>query len=253
MSGHSKWANIKHKKARQDEKRGKEFTKIGRELMIAARQGGPDPDGNPRLKAVIQKARAANMPADTVQRNIQKGIGAGEGANYEEIVYEGYGPGGTAILVNIATDNRNRTASEMRYIFSRNGGSLGESGCVAWMFENRGVLTINLEGKDLDPDELLLAGIEAGADDVRFNEETVEIITAPKDLETVKNALELAGYEIDEAENSMLPKTTVTLADEGQARQMLRLYDALEDHDDVQNVYANFDIPDDIMEKLDQE
>jgi len=253
VSGHSKWANIKHKKARQDEKRGKEFTKIGRELMIAARQGGPDPDGNPRLKAVIQKARAANMPADTVQRNIQKGIGAGEGANYEEIVYEGYGPGGTAILVNIATDNRNRTASEMRYIFSRNGGSLGESGCVAWMFENRGVLTINLEGKDLDPDELLLAGIEAGADDVRFNEENVEIITAPKDLETVKNALELAGYEIDEAENSMLPKTTVTLADEGQARQMLRLYDALEDHDDVQNVYANFDIPDDIMEKLDQE
>jgi len=253
VSGHSKWANIKHKKARQDEKRGKEFTKIGRELMIAARQGGPDPDGNPRLKAVIQKARAANMPADTVQRNIQKGIGAGEGANYEEIVYEGYGPGGTAILVNIATDNRNRTASEMRYIFSRNGGSLGESGCVAWMFENRGVLTINLEGKDLDPDELLLAGIEAGADDVRFNEENVEIITAPKDLETVKNALEQAGYEIDEAENSMLPKTTVTLADEGQARQMLRLYDALEDHDDVQNVYANFDIPDDIMEKLDQE
>lgn len=250
MAGHSKWSNIKHKKAKADEKRGKIFTKIGREIYVAAKEGGPDPDSNARLKAVIQKAKEANMPSDNIMRNIQKASGGGETENYEEAVYEGYGPAGVAILLNIMTDNRNRTASEIRYLFSRNGGNLGETGCVAWMFENKGIITIELlEG--LDQEELMLEAIEAGAEDITFDDEIAEVITEMGDLETVKQALVEAGFRIQTAENTKVPQNNIDVTDLEQAKQLLSLMDLLEDHDDVQNVYANFDIPDDLMNQLD--
>ncbi|NLC76195.1 MAG: YebC/PmpR family DNA-binding transcriptional regulator [Clostridia bacterium] len=251
MAGHSKWANIKHKKAKADEKRGKIFTKIGRELMVAAKQGGPDPEANPRLKAVIQKAKAANMPNDNFMRNIQKATGGGDSTNYEEAVYEGYGPGGVAILLNIMTDNRNRTAGEIRHVFSRNGGSLGETGCVAWMFDSKGIINLALREDD-DPDTVLLEALEAGAEDVSINDGIAEIITTPEDLDTVREALVGAGYQLQSAEYTKVPQNTVEINDPEQAKQVLKLMDLLEDHDDVQDVYANFDIPDELMEALEQ-
>lgn len=251
MAGHSKWANIKHKKAKADEKRGKIFTKIGRELMVAAKQGGPDPEANPRLKAVIQKAKAANMPNDNIMRNIQKATGGGDSTNYEEAVYEGYGPGGVAILLNIMTDNRNRTAGEIRHVFSRNGGSLGETGCVAWMFDSKGIINLALREDD-DPDTVLLEALEAGAEDVSINDGIAEIITTPEDLDTVREALVGAGYQLQSAEYTKVPQNTVEINDPEQAKQVLKLMDLLEDHDDVQDVYANFDIPDELMEALEQ-
>ncbi len=250
MSGHSKWANIKNRKARVDEKRGRIFTHIGRELIIAARMGGGDPEGNPRLKAAIARAREVNMPNDNIQRAIMRGTGELEGAAYEEIVYEGYGPGGVAMLLNIATDNRNRTASEIRYIFSRGGGNLGESGCVAWMFNPKGVISVTVPA-GAGREELILQAIEAGAEDVDdSDDEVLEIKTAPADLEQVKQTLQAAGAAISSAEIEMVPQTTVTIDDPETATKVLRLIDRLEDHDDVQAVYSNADIPASLMEQI---
>ncbi|WP_258359969.1 YebC/PmpR family DNA-binding transcriptional regulator [Moorella sulfitireducens (nom. illeg.)] len=250
MSGHSKWANIKHRKAKMDEKRGRLFTRIGREIIIAARQGGGDPEGNPRLKAAIARAKEVNMPNENIQRAIMRGTGEIEGAAYEEMIYEGYGPGGVAMMLNIATDNRNRTASEIRYIFSRNGGNLGESGCVAWMFNSKGVISVDVPAGEAR-EELILQAIEAGAEDVDDSDpDTVEIKTAPEDLEKVKKVLQEAGAAITNAEIAMVPQTTVTIDDPETAAKVMRLVDRLEDHDDVQAVYTNADIPAAILEQV---
>jgi len=250
MSGHSKWANIKHRKAKADEKRGRIFTKLGREIIIAARQGGGDPEGNIRLKAAIAKAKEANMPNENIQRAIMRGTGELEGAAYEEITYEGYGPGGVAMLLNIATANRNRTASEIRYIFSRNGGSLGESGCVAWMFNPMGVITVEVPAGEARED-LILRAIEAGAEDVDDSDaDTMEIKTAPESLETVKNALKEFAAAITGADVEMVPQTEITIDNPDTAAKVMRLVELLEDHDDVQTVYTNADIPAAIMNKL---
>lgn len=249
MAGHSKWANIKHRKAKADEKKAKIFTKIGRELMVAVRQGGPDPEANPRLKAVIQKAKSVNMPNENIMRHIQKATGGADNTNYEEVVYEGYGPGGVAILLEIMTDNRNRTAGEIRHLFSRNGGNLGESGCVAWMFQSKGIINLELGDTD-DPDTVMMEVIEAGAEDVSNNDGLVEVVTSPEDFEKVRETLAGAGYKIQSAELTKVPQTTVQISDPEQAKQLLRLMDLLEDHDDVQDVYANFDIPDELLEQV---
>ncbi len=250
LAGHSKWANIKHRKARVDEKRAQIFTKISRELIVATKQGGSDPEANPRLKAVIQKARQANLPMDNINRVIQKASGEGGGANYEEVVYEGYGPGGVAIMLDILTDNRNRTAGEIRYIFSRNGGSLGENGCVAWMFEKKGIIVANLP-PGAEEESVMLAAIEAGADDVSVEDGVLEITTAPEDLEKVQQKITMMGVVLERAETSMVPTNTVTITDPEQARQVLKLAELLEDHDDVQTVFANFDIPEEILAQID--
>ncbi|HCX79486.1 MAG TPA: YebC/PmpR family DNA-binding transcriptional regulator [Firmicutes bacterium] len=239
MAGHSKWANIKHKKARQDASRGKIFTKITREILVAVRHGGADPDANIQLRMVLNKARAANIPNDNINRAIARAVGSSESDNLEEINYEGYGPGGVAFLLDILTDNRNRTAGEIRYIFSRNGGNLGETGCVGWMFKRKGLILVE-EGA-ADEEELMLAALEAGAEDVRDVGQGWEIITLPENLEPVKDALEALGMVLADAEITMLPDTF----SEGPA-QVLDLIDALEEHDDVQNVYTNWDMPEDL-------
>jgi len=244
MSGHSKWAGIKHKKAKVDAQRGRTFTKVIREITVAARVGGGDPGGNPRLRLAIDKAKAVNMPQDNIQRAILKGTGELPGVSYEEYVYEGYGPGGVAILLEVLTDNKNRTAPEIRKIFAKHGGNLGESGCVAWMFEKKGL--IQVEAARTDEDRLFGVAIEAGAEDVRQSDNFFEVITAPKDLERVKESLAKEKIEIAEGEVTMLPQSTVKLEGK-QAHQMLQLMEGLEEHDDVQNVYANFDIPEEIM------
>lgn len=244
MSGHSKWAGIKHKKAKVDAQRGRIFTKLIREITVAARVGGGDPTGNPRLRLAIEKAKAVNMPQDNIQRAILKGTGELPGVSYEEYIYEGYGPGGVAVLLEVLTDNKNRTAPEIRKAFAKHGGNLGESGCVAWMFEKKGL--IQVEAATVDEDRLLGVALEAGAEDVRRSDNTFEIITAPKDLERVKESLTKERIRIVDGEVTMLPQSTVRL--EGKrAQQMLQLMEALEEHDDVQNVYANFDIPEEIM------
>jgi YebC/PmpR family DNA-binding regulatory protein len=239
MAGHSKWANIKHKKARQDASRGKIFTKITREIIVAVRHGGDDPDGNMQLRMALNKARAANIPNDNINRAIARAVGSSESDNLEEINYEGYGPGGVAVLLDILTDNRNRTAGEIRFIFSRNGGNLGETGCVGWMFKRKGLILVE-EGA-ADEEELMLAALEAGAEDVRDEGQGWEIITAPENLEPVKDALEAQGIALAAAEITMLPDTL----SEGPA-QVMDLIDALEEHDDVQNVYTNWDMPEDL-------
>jgi YebC/PmpR family DNA-binding regulatory protein len=249
MSGHSKWANIKHQKARSDEKKGKEFTKVAKEIIIAARQGGGDPDGNSKLKMVIQKAKAINMPNENIARAIKKGTGELDGDALEELVYEGYGPNGVAIMLDIATDNRNRTASEIRHLFSKHNGNLGESGCVAWMFKRSGLITVNSENI-ADADEFMLKVLDFGAEDVRDEGDVVEVVTTPDDFMDVKEAMEKDGIAIEDADIVMLPENTVEINDEEQARKVMKLIDVLEDHDDVQNVYMNCNIPDDIMEKL---
>jgi YebC/PmpR family DNA-binding regulatory protein len=253
VSGHSKWANIKRRKSKVDEQRGKLFTKLGREIIIAARHGGPDPAGNMRLKMAVQKAKEANMPQDTITRAIQRGAGELEGANYEEAVYEGYGPSGVALLINIATDNRNRTAGEIRHILSRHGGNLGESGCVSWMFNRKGLIEIPVAGTRLSEDDLLMLALEAGAEDLKTDSESYEIITDPDDFEEVKKALEDAGVEPAEAEIAMIPQSTVEITGEEDAMKVLRLLDLLEDHDDVQSVSANFEIPEPLLNSLDGE
>ena len=249
MSGHSKWANIKRKKGKVDEERGKTFTQISREIIVAVQQGGPDPDGNFRLKLMIQKAKAANMPNDNINRCIQKAAGNSEDTKYDEVIYEGYGPAGTAMLLEIMTDNRNRTASEIRYIFSRNGGNLGESGCVAWMFDRVGRITVPMEG--LDEDEVMMTALDAGAEDVTFEDGIGEIITLPEELETVRKGISDAGIEITEAEVTRIPKNTVSVENVEDAQKVIKLYDLLDEHDDVQNAYSNFEISDEIMEQLD--
>ncbi|MGI6514136.1 MAG: YebC/PmpR family DNA-binding transcriptional regulator [Syntrophomonadales bacterium] len=250
MAGHSKWANIKHKKARTDEKRGKIFTKLGKEIIIAAREGGGDPDGNPRLKMLIQKAKAMNMPNDNINRAIQRGTGEIEGEALEEINYEGYGPGGVALMLNITTDNRNRTAAEIRHLFSKYGGNLGEAGCVGWMFKRRGLLEVNKEDLQSDVDEVELIAIEAGAEDIRDSGSSIEIVTTPDSFESVKSTLEECGVQWAFADITMIPDTTVEVLDLDTVRKIIKLVDVLEDHDDVQDVYANFSIPDEIMEQV---
>jgi len=246
MSGHSKWANIKHRKGKQDSQRAKIFTKIGKEIIIAAKQGGGDPEVNARLKVVIQKARSVNMPMDNINRTIQKATGELAGVNYEEITYEGYGPGGTAVMLDILTDNRNRTAGDIRHLFSKFGGNLGEAGCVAWMFKKQGVMTIDKEGLGKDHDEIMMIALDAGAEDMTEEEETFEITCAPEDFETVEAAVREAGLNPSVAEVTMVPENTVALEGDD-AVKMLKLMDALEDHDDVQDVYANFDIDDEVL------
>lgn len=249
MAGHSKWANIKHKKARTDAKKGQVFTKLAKELTVAAKQGGGDPEANMRLKAAIQKAKEANMPNDNIDRAIKKGTGEIEGVIYEEIVYEGYGPAGVAVLMEVATDNRNRTAGEIRHLFSKSGGNLGESGCVAWMFERKGYLALELS-EAMDGDELMLVAIECGAEDVSVEEDIVEVTTSPDHLETVRQRLVEQGLNINVAEVTLIPQNTIQVTEQDDAKKMLTLMEILEDHDDVQNVYANFDIDDDLMQAI---
>jgi len=246
MSGHSKWATTKHKKAAADSKRGKIFTKVTKELTVAAKMGGGDPDGNARLRAAVDKAKEANMPQDNIKRAIQKGTGELPGVSYEEVNYEGYGPGGVAIMIECLTDNKNRSVAEVRYILSKNNGSMGENGCVSWMFHQKGYIVV--DKKNAVEDDLMTIALEAGAEDMVSDpdEPNYEITTAPNDMEAVKKALAAKGIKTEVAEVTMIPQTYVKLAGK-EAEQMVRLMDALEDNDDVQNVYANFDIPDEVM------
>jgi len=247
MSGHSKWSSIKHKKGAADAKRGKIFTKLIKEITVAARLGGGDPDGNPRLRTAIQAGKAENMPKDNIERAIKKGTGELEGISYEEINYEGYGPGGVALLIDCLTDNKNRTVADIKHIFDRHGGNLGEPGCVAWMFESKGMIVC--EKDKVDEEILLDMALETGAEDVKEEETEFEVLIAPTDFEAVKKAFDDAELAYTVAEISMVPQNTIKL--EGKkAEQMLNLMEALEDSDDVNNVYANFDIPDEVMEAI---
>ena len=242
MSGHSKWSTIKRKKGATDAKRGKIFTKLAKEIIVAARLGGGDINMNPRLRAAVADARTENMPKDNIERAIKKGTGELEGQSYEEVIYEGYGTGGVAVLVESVTDNKNRTVSDIRYIFSKNGGNMGENGCVAWLFDKKGLITV--DKKAVNEEKLMDIALEAGAEDVREQEEEYEVVTPASDFEAVKKALDDQKVPYLAAEITMLPKTTVQIEDEKQAQQVLRLMEALEDYDDVQHAYANFDIPD---------
>jgi YebC/PmpR family DNA-binding regulatory protein len=244
MSGHSKWSTIKRQKGANDAKRGAIFTKVGKEISVAARAGGPDPEANYRLRLAIDKARDVNMPAENIKRAIERATGGDKAAEYEEIVYEGYGPGGVAILVETATDNKNRTAADIRSIFSKAGGQLAGSGSVAWQFEPRGVISVDLDGSS--PDDIALLAIDAGATDVDTGSDPLEVTTAPGDLEAVRTALEAAGVRIGSAELTMQAKAPVEV-DVDRARQNLRLIETLEDNDDVQRVTANFELPDEIL------
>lgn len=247
MSGHSKWANIKFRKERQDAARGKLFTKLIKEITIAARLGGGDLDSNPRLRTAVQNAKAANMPMKNIENAIRKGTGELPGVVYEEIAFEGYGPGGVALYIEATTDNRNRTVSEIRHLLSKYGGNLGESGSVSWVFERKGLIRVKRE--NYDEEELMLMAIDAGADDLKVEDEYYEIFTKFEDLYNVRSALEDAGIEVEGAEITMIPQNLVKLEGK-QAVQMLKLMDALEDNDDVQNVFANFDIDEAIMEEM---
>jgi YebC/PmpR family DNA-binding regulatory protein len=249
VSGHSKWSSIKHKKGAADAKRGALFTKLSRAIIAAAKEGGPDPAANLALQNAIEKARSYSMPKDNIERAIARGAGAdAEGSNFESVVYEGYGPEGVAVLVEALTDNRNRTASDVRHLFAKHGGNLGATGAVAWQFERRGVLLVPEDG--VDEDELVLAAAEGGADDVELDGSTYQVTSPPEDLRQVREAIEAAGYAIESAELSMVPKTTVEIADEAAARAVLRLVEGLEEADDVQEVYANFDISEALLEAV---
>jgi YebC/PmpR family DNA-binding regulatory protein len=247
MAGHSKWAGIKHKKAIVDARRGKLFTKLARAITVAAKEGGGDPEGNPALQLAIQKAKDASMPKDNIERAIAKGTGAGADAEaLESVLYEGYGPGGVAVLVEAVTDNRNRTGAEMRHIFTKHGGNLGEPGSVAYLFDKRGLIVVEAERYSEDD---LLPAVEAGAEDIGIDDDVYEILTEPSELTPVRAALEEAGIEIQQAEVTQRPKSTVTLDAEG-AKKVLKLLEALEDNDDVDAVHANFDVPAEIMEQV---
>ncbi|MDD5451206.1 MAG: YebC/PmpR family DNA-binding transcriptional regulator [Desulfovibrionales bacterium] len=248
MSGHSKWSTIKRKKGATDAKRGKIFTKLAKEIIVAARLGGGDINMNPRLRAAVADARTENMPKDNIERAIKKGTGELEGQSYEEVIYEGYGTGGVAVLVESVTDNKNRTVSDIRHIFSKNGGNMGENGCVAWLFDKKGLITV--DKKAVNEEKLMDIALEAGAEDVREQEEEYEVVTPASDFEAVKKALDEQNVPYLAAEITMLPKTTVQIEDEKQAQQVLRLMEALEDYDDIQHAYANFDIPDAILEAI---
>ncbi|MHB1000273.1 MAG: YebC/PmpR family DNA-binding transcriptional regulator [Armatimonadota bacterium] len=247
MSGHSKWHNIRLRKGKQDAERGKLFTKIAREIIVAAKEGGGNPDTNLRLKLAIQKARENSMPAENIKRALQKGSSDLEGANYEEVTYEGYGPAGVAVMVQCLTDNKNRTVAELRVAFSRNAGSLGETGCVGWMFDQKGMIIIQKD--TIDEDSLMLAALDAGAEDIQSDEENYEVTCPPSSLNTLRQALTDAGIKFESAELTMIPQNTVKVEGK-EAAQTLRMMDALEDLDDVQQVYANFDIPEDVLEEI---
>jgi YebC/PmpR family DNA-binding regulatory protein len=249
VSGHSKWAQVKHKKAAVDAKRGKLFTKIVKEIAVAARLGGGDTSGNSRLRGAIEKAKEVNMPQENIKRAIMKGTGELPGVSYEEALYEGYGPGGVAILLDVLTDNKNRTAAEIRHIMSKHGGNLGEAGCVSWMFEKKGYILV--EKARIDEDTLMSIALDSGAEDMKndMREDNYEIITALEDIDKVKKSIESSGISVFHAEVTMLPKNYILL-DEKSAEQMIRLVEALEDNDDIQNVYTNSDIPDDVIAKV---
>jgi YebC/PmpR family DNA-binding regulatory protein len=248
MSGHSKWATIKHKKGAADKARGKLFGKLIRQVEVAAREGGGDPEMNPTLRTMFQKARDASVPLDTIERAIKRGTGDLEGVIYESITYEGYAPGGVAVLVDVLTDNRNRTGSEIRNIFTRSGGSMAEPGAVAWQFERKGVV---LADRAAEEDELMLLALDAGAEDLADDGDAWRITTPPTDLHTVRAALEDGGVAVASSELTMVPSATIPLAEADVAKRVLQLIDALDENDDVQDVYANFDIPDSIMETMD--
>ncbi len=250
MSGHSKWSTIKRKKGATDAKRGKIFSKLIKEITVAARMGGADPDANPRLRTAIATAKTENMPKDNIERAIKKGTGALEGVVYEEICYEGYGPGGAAVYVESLTDNKKRTVADIRYLFSKSGGNLGEAGCVAWMFEKKGLFVF--EKGDTDEETVMEAVLDSGGEDIRDEESTLEVITAPEDFEAVRKALDDSNVHYLLAELTLVPKSTVKLEDK-EAEQMLRLMDGLEDSDDVQKVYSNFDIADKTLEQIGRE
>jgi YebC/PmpR family DNA-binding regulatory protein len=249
MSGHSKWSSIKHKKGAADAKRGKLFSKLSRAIIVAAREGGPDPAANLALQNAVEKARSYSMPKDTIERAIAKGSGAdADGTAFDTVIYEGYGPEGVAVLVEALTDNRNRTASEVRHAFSKHGGNLGATGAVAWQFDRRGVVLVS--GTGADEEELLLVAAEAGADDVEADGSSFVISSSPELLTALREAVETAGFAVESAELAMIPKVTVAISDERTARQVLRLVEGLEESDDVQEVYANFDIPETVLETV---
>ncbi len=247
MSGHSKWASIKHKKGALDAKRGKIFTKLIKEISVAARLGGGDPDGNPRLRTAILAAKADNMPKDNIDRAIKKGTGELEGVNYEEVIYEGYGTAGVAVILSVLTDNKNRTVAEIRSIFGKNGGNLGEAGCVGWMFHKKGQILVDL--KTVDEDKLMTIVLDAGAEDMQTGEGEFEVITTPENFEKVKKAIDDNKIPTTFAEVTMVPQSYIKLTGQ-KAQQMLHLMEVLEDHDDVQKVYANFDIPEEELAKV---
>ncbi|HZC31018.1 MAG TPA: YebC/PmpR family DNA-binding transcriptional regulator [Gaiellaceae bacterium] len=249
MSGHSKWSTIKHKKGAADAKRGQLFTKLTRALIVAAKEGGPDPAANLALQNAIEKARSYSMPKDTIDRAIAKGSGAdADASQFETVVYEGYGPSGVAVIVEALTDNRNRTAGDVRHVFTKNDGNLGGSGAVAWLFERQGIVIVDADG--VDEDELTLAAADGGAEDVERDGSTFQITCAPESLAAVREAVEAAGFTVESAEMTMVPKTTVEVDDENDAKKVLRLIDQLEENDDVQDVYANFDIPERVLEAV---
>jgi YebC/PmpR family DNA-binding regulatory protein len=248
MAGHSKWSNIKHRKGAQDKKRAQLFTKLAKEVTIAAKEGGKDINFNPRLRLALEKAKKNSMPKDNIERAIKKGTGELAGVEYLEMKYEGYGPGGTAFIVDVVTENKNRSASSIRSNFAKNGGNLGTDGAVAWMFEKKGQIIIKSEG--LDADEFMMEALELGAEDVLVEDDTFEVITDPADFQTVLEELTKAGYENEEAEITMIPENMVKIEDEEVAAKVLKLYEALEDNEDVNDVYSNFDISDELMEKI---
>ena len=249
MSGHSKWSSIKHKKGAADAKRGQLFSKLSRAIIIAAKEGGPDPDGNLALQNAVEKARSYSMPKDNIERAIAKGSGAdADASSYETVVYEGYGPEGVAVLVEAVTDNRNRTASEVRHAFTKHGGNLGTTGAVAWQFERRGVVLVAADSAD--EDSLVTTAAEAGADDVELDGSSFVVTSAPESLTPVREALESAGFAVESVELAMVPKSTVAVSDESTARRIVKLVEGLEDTEDVQDVYANFDIPEAVLESV---
>jgi YebC/PmpR family DNA-binding regulatory protein len=249
MSGHSKWSSIKHKKGVADARRGQMFSKLTRAIIVASREGGPDPAGNLALQNAIEKAREASMPKDNIERAIARGSGAtGDAAAYEHVTYEGYGPGGVAVFVEALTDNRNRTASEVRHLFAKSDGKLAEAGSVAYLFERKGVVVVDSDG--VDEDELMLAAADGGAEDVSADGSVFQVTGPPEALTSMREAIEAAGIAVDSASLAMLPKTTIEVPDEATARRVLRLIEALEENDDVQDVYANFDIPDGVLEAV---
>jgi YebC/PmpR family DNA-binding regulatory protein len=248
MSGHSKWATIKHKKGAADKARGKLFAKLIRQVEVAAREGGGDPDTNPTLRTMFQKAREASVPLDTIERAIKRGTGELEGVRYEQVAYEGYAPSGVAVIVECLTDNRNRTGADIRSTFSKNGGSMAEPGAVSWQFERKGVVLVPKSGAAENEDDLMLIALDAGAEDITDSGDHWQVTTPPSDLPAVRSALEGSDVKFDEAEVTLLPTSTVSLDNESDAKKVLHLVDLLEEHDDVQNVYANFDIPDAILD-----
>ena len=249
MSGHSKWSSIKHKKGAVDAKRGKLFSKLSRAIIVAAKEGGGDPANNLALQNAVEKAKSYSMPKDNIDRAIAKGSGADADADaFETIVYEGYGPEGVAVIVEALTDNRNRTAADVRHLFAKNGGNLGATGAVAWQFDRRGVVVVSADG--VDDEELLLVAADGGADDIERDGDVFQVTSAPESLSSVRSAIEAAGFTVDSAELQLVPKTTVAVEDEAKARQVMRLIDELEDNDDVQDVYANFDIPEQVLEAV---